>query len=184
MTTVDYYLHSFFGNTIRKSFYKDFVDNLNLNGNEKIFEFGSGPGCLSKPIIRQLSSEGNLSCLDISDVAINILKKKLKKYNNVEYYLGDINKFKIKSNSYDLVIIHFVLHDVPIGERKNIIYKLSNLLKKGGKIVIKEPTKENHGMKGFEIKELMNQASLIEEKVIEQDPNNSKNGVFCSTFVK
>ena len=151
------------GHTFGSFFWKNYVKSLNLNGNEKILEYGSGSGALSRhiaPII--LKGGGSLTCVDISKKWMDTLQKRMKKYPNVDFKLGTIFKLDIPDNYYDVVVIHYVLHDIESNLRGDIIKALSKKLKSGGKVYIREPLADNHGMPSAEIRELMVSAGLNE----------------------
>ena len=151
------------GHTFGSFFWKNYVKSLNLNGNEKILEYGSGSGALSRhiaPIL--LKGGGSLTCVDISQKWMGIIQKKMNNYSNVEFKLGTIFDLDIPDNSYDAVVIHYVLHDIDSNLREEIVKALSRKLKKGGKVYIREPLADNHGMLAAEIRELMIEAGLNE----------------------
>lgn len=144
------------GHTIGSFFWKNYVSGLNLSGNEKILEYGSGSGALSRhiaPIL--LERGGHLTCVDISQRWMNTIQKRMSKYPNVEFRLGAIYDLDIPDNSYDAVVIHYVLHDIEPDLREKIVKALSMKLKDGGKVYIREPLADNHGMPAAEIKKLM-----------------------------
>lgn len=150
------------------NFYKDYVEKMNLNGNENIFEFGCGIGTMSIHFARAISG-GKLYCLDTSTAMINETKKNLKKYTNVTYINSDIKDAELQNNYFDVIVVHFVLHDIKKEERKDVVKIFFNILKNGGRLFIREPIKENHGIKEEEIMELMIGAGFKKEKMEYQE---------------
>ena len=151
------------GHTFGSFFWKNYVKSLNLEGNEKILEYGSGSGALSRhiaPIL--LKGGGQLTCVDISQKWMNTIQERMDKYPNVEFKLGTIFDMDIPDNSYDAVVIHYVLHDIGLDLRKKIVNALSKKLKNGGKIYIREPLADNHGMPAAEVRKLMIDSGLNE----------------------
>ena len=151
------------GHTFGSFFWKNYVKSLNLNGNEKILEYGSGSGAISRhiaPIL--LKGGGSLTCVDISQKWMGTIKKRMDKYPNVEFKLGAIFDLDIPDDFYDAVVIHYVLHDIDPDLREEIIKALSKKLKNGGKVYIREPLADNHGMPSAEIRKLMINAGLNE----------------------
>ncbi len=147
----------------RSGFYRSYVESLGLKGNERVLEYGSGTGAASRHIAPILQKKtGHLTCVDISTVFMNSVKKKMSKYPNVDFMLGDIRILDIKSGSYDMVFMHYVLHDIPEGRRQENVGMLASKLKNGGRICIREPTGEKHGMPAEEIKRIMTYAGLKE----------------------
>ena len=147
-----------------KPAYKSIVKTMKLRGNEKVMDFGSGTGPASELIARTLEDgNGQLTCLDISETWMKVIKKRLENFSNIEYLLGDITEMDLNENTYDVILIHFVLHDIDKVIRPAIIEKLSYILKPGGRLVIREPSSSHHGMPGGEIRDLMTKNGLIEK---------------------
>lgn len=160
---IERFMHVFFMNRLFSFIYRKYADSLGLKGNEKVLDFGSGSGALSKhiaPIL--LKGGGQLTCIDISEIWIPIAKKWLKKYPNVEFKLGDISRLNIEEGSFDVIVIHFMLHDTERDLRQNTVKALSRTLKDTGRLFIREPTKESHGIPAEEIRELMTKSGLKE----------------------
>jgi len=143
--------------------YKRYIDRMNLTGNEKVLDFGSGAGPAAEHIASFLSKgNGELTCLDISPTWMKVIKARLASFQNINFLLGDILQLDLNENIYDIILIHFVLHDIDSTDRQDIISRLTLLLKQGGKLYIREPDSEMHGMSGTEIQELMRNARLTE----------------------
>lgn len=156
-------IHEFIWLKLLKGYYRKFVESFGLKGDEKMLDFGCGPGSTSRFIAQILEKEGGeLTCLDISDAWIERAKKHLRRFSNIEYYAGDIRKWKEKNNYFDAVAIHFMLHDIDRSERQEIIKALAEKMKTGARLIIREPTRKNHGMSLEEIQELMEKSGLRE----------------------
>ena len=145
--------------------YKRYVDSFDLTGNEVVLDYGSGSGRISRHIAeRLLSGKGHLTCVDVSKVWIETIQKRLKKYPNVDYTLGDIAALDIADNAYDIVVVHFVLHHVEKDQRQEKVDILARKLKPHGRLFIREPTREQHGTPAVEIRALMSTAGLHERE--------------------
>jgi len=126
-----------------KPVYKDFVRAMNLKGTEFVLDFGSGAGGPASYIAKKLQSGGGkLTCVDISQKWMECIKKRLAGYKNVDFKLGHISNVDIKDNFYDVICIHFVIHDIPSEERSEIVQQLVGKLKPGGIIFMREPINE------------------------------------------
>ena len=68
MLTMLYRIIDEFGNNRLFSFlYKNYIRTLNLKGNERVLDFGSGSGAGSKHLAKILQkSGGHITCIDIS----------------------------------------------------------------------------------------------------------------------
>ncbi len=154
------------GYTVGSFFWKNYVKSLNLNGNEKILDYGSGSGALSRHVAQILQKGGgHLTCVDISQKWIATIQNKMNEYPNVDFKLGKVDNLDIPDNFYDAVIIHYVLHDIGPDLRGDILRALIQKLKDGGKIYIREPIADNHGMPTAEIRKLMQNEGMNEINV-------------------
>ncbi|MDP2796582.1 MAG: class I SAM-dependent methyltransferase [Methanoregula sp.] len=148
---------------IRSRFYHpDYVKRLGLSGTERVLEFGSGGGCMSRVLAHTLSPVGFLSCVEIFPYWIEKARQRLKIFTNIEYLQGDITRMTIHENRYDAVIVHFVLHDVEPTARIDVVSALAKCLRPEGTLFIREPAKPEHGMPLSEIRALMRDAGLRE----------------------
>jgi len=156
-------VHEFFWLKLMKAYYRRFVGSFGLMGDEMVLDFGCGPGSTSKFIAQILEKGGGeLTCLDLSKTWIERVKIHLNRFSNVEYYAEDIRKWDEKNNYFDAVAIHFMLHDIDKSERQEVVRALANKMKAGAKLFIREPTKEGHGVRPEEIRELMSKSGLKE----------------------
>jgi ubiquinone/menaquinone biosynthesis C-methylase UbiE len=160
------WFHTFTSRTISRSFYQSYVEGLNLKGNERVLDFGSGSGAEAVHIAEILSRKGGrLTCLDISPAWLESARKRLAGWNNVDFILGDITQLEIPEGSFDIIVVHFVLHDIDGNSRAGVVRALARVLRSGGTLFIREPEKEGHGMPADEIRLLMAAAELREESV-------------------
>jgi ubiquinone/menaquinone biosynthesis C-methylase UbiE len=157
-------MYLFAAETIMKPAYKSIVKKCALSGDEKVMDFGSGAGPSSNLIAKELEKgSGELTCLDISESWIKVVRHRFQDFDNVNYLLGDITTMELEENIYDVILIHFVLHDIDKEIRSIVIEKLASLLKTNGRLIIREPTSSNHGIPAEEIQELMISNGLQEQ---------------------
>jgi ubiquinone/menaquinone biosynthesis C-methylase UbiE len=81
-------------------------------------------------------------------------------YPNVEYRLGALATLGLAEASYDAVFVHFVLHDIPAGERSGVVAQVSRILRHGGCVYLHEPL--GRGLTPDEARALMQAAGLRE----------------------
>ncbi|MBD3190320.1 MAG: methyltransferase domain-containing protein [Candidatus Heimdallarchaeota archaeon] len=147
--------------TLFRPYYKRYVKSLKIKANEKVIDFGSNTGYMTRYIVEKLvGREAHLTCVDISETWIAISKQHLKDFENVDYQVGDITKLNISDNFYDRVIVHFVLHEISPSKRKDILQTLVAKLKTGGRLYLREPTVSWHGIAKTEIQKLVQQVNL------------------------
>ena len=165
--------------TFARGYYRNLAREIVLTGNEIVMDLGSGSGMAAKFIANELlKGDGHLTCVDVSRVWIEVAKKRTRSFSNIDYELGDISTLDIGDGSYDVVLVSFVLHDVDKDRRRVIVDELARKLKPCGRIVIREPTKNRHGMDPNDIRFLMTGAGLKEVE------SASLKGRFDATYLK
>ena len=122
------------------SYYEDYVQSLALAGHERVLDFGCGAGIPARYLAARLRpGVGHLTCLDISHVWLDACRQHLHDYPHVTYVLGDITTLNLPSRSFDVIFIHFVLHDLAPGERPLVVKALARVLTPEGRVFIREP---------------------------------------------
>jgi ubiquinone/menaquinone biosynthesis C-methylase UbiE len=156
-------LSTVLGGYVHSRSYKRYVESFGLTGDEWVLDYGSGSGRIARHIAARLAPEsGHLTCVDVSTSWMDVVKKRLKQYPNVDFKLGDIASLGIPDDAYDVVVVHFVLHHVEADVRQKNVSILSQKLKKGGRLFIRDPIREGHGTPVHEIRGLMSNAGLHE----------------------
>jgi len=91
-------------------------------------------------LIAENRKEAKVTGIDISDEMLEITLSKSKKKNlkNINIIKMDATKQEFKENSFDVVLISLVLHEVTEDIRKKIIFEAKRVLRKEGKILILE----------------------------------------------
>jgi len=143
-----------------KIFYKSLLSLVNIKGNENILDFGCGGGMGSKAIAKMLAKDGNITGIDTSKYWTDKAKKRLKDFPNVNILCGDIRNIDIPSQSFDIIFIFHVIHDIKPDERQDTVNALKDKLKDLGRIIIVEPVKFSHGISPDELELLMLNAGL------------------------
>lgn len=156
--------------------YNPYFKTFELSGNEKILDFGCGGGTGACCLAKLLNDGGHLTCVDVSNYWIDKAKYRLKRYTNVECLEGDIRELDIPEHSFDIISIFHVIHDIAPEERQGISDRLATLLNRNGKLFIREPIKESHGMPVSEILTLLTNSGF---KEIQSDVGKSEyKGIF------
>ena len=160
----------FLAETIMKPAYRSIVKKCELIGDEKVMDFGSGAGPSSNIIAKVLEKgSGELTCLDISESWIKVVKHRFQEYDHVNYILGDITAMELAENQYDVILIHFVLHDIDKEIRDPVIDKLVSIMKPGGRLIVREPVSDTHGIPGNELRQLLQHNGLVEGSLVSRN---------------
>jgi ubiquinone/menaquinone biosynthesis C-methylase UbiE len=146
----------------RRTRYQKFIEQIGLKGGENVLDFGAGWGDNTFYIAKSLTGNGRVTALDVSEEWQVVAKKRLKNFHNIDFVQSDIRSSSLPNGSFDVIVVSYVLHDIPIKERAKIVKNLAGKLKPTGFIQLREPTKERHGMPVDEIRSLMVKAGLKE----------------------
>lgn len=141
------FLTRLLGRTLLSPYYYHYVDGLPLRGDERVLDYGSGSGVCSRHLAARLArGNGHLTCVDVSATWQRVIRRALKRFDHVDYACGNISTLDIPDGAYDVVFIHFVLHDIPRDEQPDVARALARKLKPDGQLFIREPAEPGHGM--------------------------------------
>ncbi|NTV35960.1 MAG: class I SAM-dependent methyltransferase [Anaerolineaceae bacterium] len=146
------------GLTVLSPYYHAFARSLKLRGDERVLDFGSGSGICSRHIAARLKDGGHLACVDISHGWMDVVRHTLSNFTNVSYHVGRITELDLPASSFDAVVMHFVLHEIPVAERQEVVSALARLLKPGGRLMLREP--QGHGFTRGDLDHLAAAAKL------------------------
>jgi ubiquinone/menaquinone biosynthesis C-methylase UbiE len=135
-----------------------------FRGDEQVLDFGCGGGVSTRSIAAELTQGGSVTGVDISAYFSERARKR------------EITEVGLKPQSFDLISIVHVIHDIPRAKRSATVQALAAVLKANGRLWIWEPTRPSHGMPAVEIRGLMEEAGLKE--VSAEVERNSFKGVF------
>jgi SAM-dependent methyltransferase len=148
--------------TVYRSYYRTYIESLPLSGSERLLDYGSGSGIGAAMLAKRLQRGGSVVCLDISKRWIGRTRRKTGHLPNVSYIHDDIESAEIAPESFDAVFAHYVIHDISPRKRSTIFVYFSVLLRKGGKLFLREPHDPSHGMSAAEIRRLAADAGFRE----------------------
>ena len=157
-----------FTNLLLSPLYRRYVDEMGLRGDERVLDYGSGSGAAARHLARRLrAGGGHLVCMDVSARWQAVIRKVLRGYPDVEFRLGDVRAMGLPAASFDVVLVHWMLHDVPPWDRPSIVAELARLLRPGGRLFSREPTRAKHGMPAEQAREVYAAAGLTESLAVE-----------------
>lgn len=91
-----------------------FIENININSSTNIFLAGAGTSVLVDELIKQ---DCNLILNDISFIALEKLKSRLKNSSKLDFFQYDLSKLFVKENIdiwIDRAVLHFLLKEKDI----------------------------------------------------------------------
>jgi ubiquinone/menaquinone biosynthesis C-methylase UbiE len=151
-----------FTNRLLGPLYGRYVDDMHLRGDERVLDYGCGSGAAARHLAKRLREEGHLTCMDVSTRWQRAARATLRAYPSVEFLLGDVRTMELPEASYDVVLVHWMLHDVPPWDRPSIVAELARLMRPGARLFSREPTSAKHGMPAGQVRELFAAAGLSE----------------------
>ena len=152
--------------TFARPVYSKYVDRMSLQGHERVLDFGSGAGTPARMLARKLlKGGGQVTCVDVSRVWLETARRRLARYPNVKFKLGEISSLGLPDAAYDVVLVHFVLHDIPAAERPRVVQHLARKLAPGGKLFIREPLEQ---LARDEIVRLMRENGLERDRLVHE----------------
>jgi ubiquinone/menaquinone biosynthesis C-methylase UbiE len=157
-----------FTNLLLSPLYRRYVDQMGLRGDERVLDYGSGSGAAARHLARRVrAGGGHLVCMDVSARWQAVIRKALRDFPDVEFRLGDVRTMGLPAASFDMVLVHWMLHDVPPWDRPSIVAELARLLRPGGRLYSREPTGAKHGMPAQQVRAAYAGAGLTETLALE-----------------
>jgi ubiquinone/menaquinone biosynthesis C-methylase UbiE len=120
------------------------VDSLALSGSERVLDFGSGAGSEAVCIAAALGRDGRLTCVDVSSSWLNEARRRLRRARNVDFIVGDVREVPLPEAAFDVVLAHYVLHDVDRMALPATLAALARSIRPGGRFVAVEPLQSRH----------------------------------------
>lgn len=117
------------------------IHELNLKGNERVLEVGSGPGALSIEL-GKLLRRGEVIGIDISESMVKLAAQKASELalQNVKFLVGNALSLEFPNESFDIVVTSQLLHWVP--DVRQFLSEIHRVLKADGKMGLISPTPE------------------------------------------
>lgn len=92
-------------------------------------------GDFSQRAASRLSEESRLDIIDVAPVQLDNVKKKVKSFGNVFLHHDDSSDLSFDDDSFDNVIVFFLLHEQPEEVRKKTVQEALRVVRPGGKVV-------------------------------------------------
>ena len=138
------------------SFAKQFIEHLQIKGNECVLEIGCGIGRILNFIAKEYSA--NVLGCDISNNAIKKAKELLPLYSE-NFFISSSYEINLKSESVDVVIMWGVFE---MTDQRLTMIELSRLLKINGRALLCSVKNKNYNKKDEESRQA--QKAYIQKK--------------------
>ena len=109
----------------------DILSEVGLKQGFNVLDYGCGPGGYVLPTSKLVGEEGRLYALDVTPLAIKMVKKTAEKnrLKNVETIISDCAT-KLPNESVDVVLLYDVFHDLE--DQTAVLKELHRVLKQDG----------------------------------------------------
>jgi 2-polyprenyl-3-methyl-5-hydroxy-6-metoxy-1,4-benzoquinol methylase len=114
------------------------LKKFGLKKNHSVLEIGCGIGTVTGLLAKYLSSPKQITATDISDESINAAKKRLNKFEKINWIAGDFLSTEI-TGVFDVILLPDVLEHIPLEQHYSLFSKLNRLLKTDGFVFIHIP---------------------------------------------
>ena len=138
-------MNDFMSFGIHRIWKKELIYMMNPSKGQKLLDVASGTGDVAKIYSELTDNKSDIICIEPNGKMISQGKKKLKKYKNIKWKIGNAEKLDLPNNTFDYYTIVFGLRNT-----KNINKSISEayrVLKKGGRFLCLEFSKvENYNL--------------------------------------
>ena len=115
------------------------LNMMNPSQNKKLIDVACGTGDIAKLFLKQVNTSSQITCVDPNKEMINIAKRKLSHFTNLNWVVAPAEQLPIADSSFDFYTISFGLRNT-----KNLNKALSEayrVLKPGGRYLCLEFSK-------------------------------------------
>lgn len=139
-------VYDYFAGVFEKKYLDKGVELLDIKSDETVLEIGFGTGHGLKKMARSAGSETRIYGIDISEGMLDVSRKKLEKAgldDKVELICGDVLAMSFQENKFDCVFMSFTLELFDTPEIPEVLDKIKEGLKPGGRLALISMSKEN-----------------------------------------
>lgn len=102
----------------------------------KCLQISAVYGDITPKIAQKIGPNNPLDVIDVAPIQLQNVGRKVKSMSNVKLYHQDSTQLKFQDDSYETVIIFFLLHEQPDAVKLQTIKEAIRVLKPGGKIIV------------------------------------------------
>jgi len=114
------------------------LGELDLKPGDVVVDIGAGDGWWAAKMAQQVGPSGTVHAADISQKAIDVMKKEYAETPQLKPYLCPTDGPGLEENSCDLAFISKTYHHLPKDDRVDYLRRLRSVIKPTGRLVIVE----------------------------------------------
>ena len=107
-----------------------------------LVDVASGTGDVAKAFLKDTNFSGKVSCVEPNKNMLQVGKRKLKNFNNVEWYCSHAEKLPFKDETFDIYVVSFGIRN--FSNIKLALKESKRVLKTGGRFLCLEFSKVNN----------------------------------------
>ena len=152
---------------IHRVWKEKFIDWMNPQPETKLIDVASGTGDIAKLFSHKTKNSGQITCVEPNNLMLNQGKKKLKKYDNINWINAPAEKIPIKDNSFDYYSISYGIRNV--SDINAVLKEALRVLKPGGRFMCLEFSKVDNELVNFIYKQYSKAIPLIGKLIVGSD---------------
>ena len=118
------------------------MDWMSPRKNHHLVDVASGTGDVAKAFLKDTNFSGKVSCVEPNKNMLQVGKRKLKNFNNVEWYCSHAEKLPFKNETFDIYVVSFGIRN--FSNIKLALKESKRVLKTGGRFLCLEFSKVNN----------------------------------------
>jgi ubiquinone/menaquinone biosynthesis C-methylase UbiE len=111
------------------------LEEVNVSSDEKILQIACVYGDFTPKVSAVLPKGAILDVVDVAPVQLHNLASKLNGQTNIRLHHQDATALAFEENSYDNVVVFFLLHEQPYEVRLETIKEALRVIRPGGKLI-------------------------------------------------
>ena len=143
------------------------IDWMNPQPEAKLIDVASGTGDIAKLFSHKTKNSGQITCVEPNTRMLNQGKKKLKKYDNINWINAPAEKIPFRDNFFDYYSISYGIRNV--SDINAVLREALRVLKPGGRFMCLEFSKIDNEMLNFIYKQYSKAIPLIGKLVVGAD---------------
>ena len=118
------------------------MDWMSPRMSHHLVDVASGTGDVAKAFLKDTNFSGKVSCVEPNKNMLQVGKRKLKNFNNVEWYCSHAEKLPFKDETFDIYVVSFGIRN--FSNIKLALKESKRVLKPGGRFLCLEFSKVNN----------------------------------------
>ena len=118
------------------------MDWMSPRKSHHLVDVASGTGDVAKAFLKDTNFSGKVSCVEPNKNMLQVGKRKLKNFNNVEWYCSHAEKLPFKDETFDIYVVSFGIRN--FSNIKLALKESKRVLKTGGRFLCLEFSKVNN----------------------------------------